>query len=153
MRIWHAGGVVLSVIGFALGLSACEAGASTAGEGRPAFKTALLRGTVAYRERIALAPGATVRVQMLDVTNASAPVVVSEQTIITDGRQPPIDFALPYDPDALRRDSRYGVSATITTGGVTMWSTPTPTSFVPGVVGSEQSVLVVRMRADVQPGS
>lgn len=151
MGMRHAGGLALTLLGAALALGACEAGASTAGEGRPAFKTAALRGTVSYRERIALQPGATVHVQLLELPKDGAPLVVSEQTVITD-RQPPIDFLLTYDPDAIRADARYGLSATITTGGVTMWSTPAPMSIVPSAVGGAQSVLVVRMRADVQPG-
>lgn len=72
------------------------------------------RGTVAYRERMALPPGATVEVRLEDVSLADAPaVLLGEQTIAVEERQVPFAFEVPYAPDAIEPRRRYGVRATI----------------------------------------
>ena len=70
--------------------------------------TANLSGTVTYRERIALTPDAVMEVKLLDVSRADAPAVtIAEQRIKLDGRQVPITFELPYDPNRISERSRY----------------------------------------------
>jgi len=76
----------------------------------------VLVGTVTYRERMALPPGATVEVRLEDVSIADAPaVVIAEQTIATEGRQVPIAFELRYAADRIEPNRRYGVRAAIRT--------------------------------------
>ena len=63
--------------------------------------TASVTGTVTYREWLALPPNAVVRVALQDISLADAlAIVLSEQLIVTGGRQVPIPFALDYDPRA-----------------------------------------------------
>lgn len=91
----------------ALGLAAC---ASPAGSGR-------LTGTVGYRERIALPPGAVARIALLDVSLIGTPPrVIAEQEIRPAG-QVPIPFALEYDRAAIDPAHRYGLRATISDAG------------------------------------
>lgn len=77
---------------------------------------AVISGTVAYRERIALPPGSEAIVQLLDTSRADAPaVVVAEQRIAVTG-QVPIPFSLDYDAAGLEPKNTYVVSARITHG-------------------------------------
>jgi putative lipoprotein len=81
----------------------------------PAMKK--VTGTVTYREKIALPPDAMVEVRLLDVSKQDAPGdVVNEQTILNPG-QPPIPFAVEYDPARIVSDHRYAIQARISVGG------------------------------------
>lgn len=68
----------------------------------PAAKAAtgaVLGGTVTYRQRIALSPGAVVKVWLQDISRPNLPVpeILDEQVIEPAG-QVPIAFSLRYDP-------------------------------------------------------
>lgn len=58
-----------------------------AGEARAEMK--VLKGSVTHRERMALLPGATVRVQPLDVSRADAPSLTLAETVIAPEGQVP----------------------------------------------------------------
>ena len=93
-------------------LSACATSSSPA----PAAAAAplVVSGTVSYRERIALDPAAEVRVQLLDVSRMDAPsVVLAEQRIRADGRQPPFAYTLQVDAARIDPRMRYAVAARI----------------------------------------
>jgi putative lipoprotein len=84
------------------------AGVSLAG-GEPSSVT----GTVTYRERMALTPGAVVEVKLLDVSIADASAkTVASQTIKPE-HQVPIPFELVYDPAEIDARFTYAVRATI----------------------------------------
>jgi putative lipoprotein len=77
-----------------------------------------ITGTIAYRERIALAPDALIRVQLVDVSQADAPaVVLGEQVFTADGRQPPFAFEIAYDPSRIDARMSYAVQARIEEDG------------------------------------
>ena len=61
-------------------------------------KMAAVSGTVFYRERMALPPGAALTVQLADVSKADAPadVIATETKMLTT--QVPVPFSLSYDP-------------------------------------------------------
>lgn len=81
-------------------------------------QTASVTGTVSYRQRIALAPDAVVKVQLLDVSRAdAASETIAEQTINAENRQVPFSFELKYDPNAINPRSRYAVRAQIYESG------------------------------------
>jgi uncharacterized lipoprotein YbaY len=78
---------------------------------------AVVRGRATYLERILLAPGATLDVQLIDDANADASGAATA-TIASarwnDLHGPPYEFALPYDAtrvDAKKR--RYSLRATL----------------------------------------
>jgi putative lipoprotein len=77
-------------------------------------KTARLKGTVFYRERIALPPSAVVQVQLLDVSLADAPAVVIAQTSIPGGPGTPTPFELEYETAKIEPRHRYALQARIT---------------------------------------
>ena len=70
-------------------------------------------GSVAYRERIALSPGARLEVQLRDVSyqDAAAPLIAEQ--IIQNPGQVPIEFKIEYDPDDIESRNTYSVQATI----------------------------------------
>ena len=77
-----------------------------------------LKGTVTYRERIALPPSAVVKVQLVDVSRADAPaVVLGEQVIRAEGRQVPFAFEIAYDPKRIEARFTYAVQARIEVDG------------------------------------
>lgn len=70
-------------------------------------------GTVSYNERLALTPGATLIVELLDTSRADASSrVIASQTIDGPG-QVPIKFDVAYDPDRIDAGNLYSVSARI----------------------------------------
>lgn len=100
-------------------LAACAA-TSTSGSGTPAapIPDARVTGSVTYLQRIALPPGTVIKVQLIDVSRADAPaVVLGEQSIQAEGRQPPFAFAITYDPSRIQPNLSYAVGARIEDGG------------------------------------
>ncbi len=93
----------------ALALIAVTAGAAMA-------ETRHVTGSVTYRERIALPPGAMLTVSLLDVSlqDVAAQPVSSDQ-IEMNGV--PVDFSLPYDPADISETRSYSVQARITLDG------------------------------------
>jgi putative lipoprotein len=78
----------------------------------------MITGTVAYVQRVALAPDAIVAISLVDVTLADGPSkLVIEQRFPATGRPGPIAFRLPYDPAAIEASHRYNLRATITAHG------------------------------------
>lgn len=80
-------------------------------------------GSVTYRERIALTPGARVEVKLLDVSLQDvAARVITEQTIEVT-HQVPISFSLVYDPAEIDERQSYAVRATIFNGDKMLFTT------------------------------
>jgi len=70
-------------------------------------------GTITYRERIPLSPGAMVRISLNDTSYADGPSeLIAEQTI-TDPGQIPIDFRVPYPREAIDSRNTYSISVRI----------------------------------------
>ena len=74
---------------------------------------AAVTGTVTYRERIALTPGATLIVQIRDTSYADASAELIAEQVISDPGQVPISFDVDYDPDDIDSRNTYSVSARI----------------------------------------
>ncbi len=74
---------------------------------------ASVSGTVTYRERLALTPGATLIVELRDVSYADGPApLIARQTISGPG-QVPIKFEVEYHREDISPRSRYSISAKI----------------------------------------
>lgn len=77
--------------------------------------TANVTGTVTYRQRSALPSGATVIVQLQDISRADAPAtILGEQRIAMDGKSVPVPYAVAYDPTTIDPRSTVSVAARIT---------------------------------------
>lgn len=84
---------------------------------------ATLRGTVAYRERMALPPTATVEVRLIDVSRADAPSRTIAETSVRSGRQVPIAFTLRYNDRDIRQNRVYALRAEIRDGERLLFTT------------------------------
>ena len=114
---------------------------------------ATLIGTVTYRARVALPPGAVIEVRLLDVSRADpstslragAPAdTLARAEIVTRGEQVPVPFSLPYDPDTIQARRRYVVQATIAVEGRIAWRTTTPHPvFVDGAAPTTPVIVIV----------
>jgi putative lipoprotein len=86
----------------------------------------VVKGTVSYRERMALPPDAAVEVWITDVSPLIlAQALLAEATIVTEGRQVPILFELRYDPSRIVADHDYAVKAAIRSAGEILFATET----------------------------
>jgi len=74
----------------------------------------VLKGEVTYRERIALPAGASVTVELADVSLADAPAAVVAEQKITPTGQVPIPFELKFDSSAILEKHSYALQARIT---------------------------------------
>ena len=74
---------------------------------------ASVSGTVAYRERLALSSGASVVVELRDVSYADAPSTLIARQTITDPGQVPIEFEVEYNRDDIDSRNTYSISADI----------------------------------------
>lgn len=78
--------------------------------------TAVLSGTVYYRERMALPPEAMVQVQLADVSRADAPAQVIAETQVPAGPGTPTSWSLEYPTALIEAGHSYALSARITVG-------------------------------------
>ncbi len=108
---------LLSVWTIVLAAAACES------ETRPSNTTweapsgrnpdASVNGSVTYRERLALTPGAMLVVELRDVSYADAPAPLIARQTITGPGQVPITFEVGYNRQDINPRNRYSVSARI----------------------------------------
>ena len=83
-----------------------------------------ISGVVSYRARVALPPGAVVRVRLEDVALQDAPaVLVAEFEVVTQGEQVPIPFALDADLTSTREHARLALRAAIEVDGELRFTT------------------------------
>ncbi|MBS77950.1 YbaY family lipoprotein [Variovorax sp.] len=134
-----AGGVAGATL-----LSACATSSTPASA--PAAAPLVVSGTVSYRERIALDPAAEVRVQLLDVSRMDAPsVVLAEQRIRADGRQPPFAYTLQVDAARIDPRMRYAVAARIVRGEQLLFINDTQYSVLTQGQGTRADLVLVRV--------
>lgn len=114
--------------------------ASGASDSATATTDATLTGTVSYRQRVALLPGAVVEVQLQDSTGA----VVASQAITTSGENVPIPFTLAYDPAQLDEQGAYGLVATITLKGEVRWTNTEPVAVLTNGAGRRAVEIIVQ---------
>jgi heat shock protein HslJ len=89
---------------------------------------AAVRGTVTYRERMALPADATVEVWISDIGSGVVTMaILGETTVAANGRQVPLPFELTLDPTRVNADRPYGIRAVIRAGGQTLFETREPT--------------------------
>lgn len=91
-----------------------------------AQKTASVKGSVTYRQRIALPSGSVIEVKLVDISRqGTAAITIGEQRIVTISQQVPIPFEIKYNPAEIKQDHSYAVQASITVGGRLRWMTAT----------------------------
>jgi len=110
----------------------------------------VLKGSVTYRERMALPEGATVKVQLLDVSLADAPSVTIAEQVITPKHEVPIPYELHYDDTVIVPNNSYAVSARIELEGQLLYISTTRYAVLTGGA-DETDILVERVAQDDGP--
>ena len=110
-------------------------------------------GSITYRERIALTPGARVEVKLLDVSLQDvAARVIAEQTIDVS-HQVPIAFELVYDPAEIDQRMSYAVRATIFNGEKMLFTTDRHYPVLSRGNGNEVDLVLVRVSGHKSTGT
>lgn len=132
-------------------LAACLAlmGALAAG-GVSMAATDVIRGSATYRERIALPPGATLEIELIDVSKADAPAVVIASDSVQVLRQVPIPFALAYDPALIDQKNRYALTARLVRDGETLFRSAATTPVLTQGAGDTPEILLVSNAAPAE---
>ena len=86
------------------------------GGGNQGGRSGAIRGTVSYRQRIALGPNSEVTVRMVDSADPNG-TPAAEIKVPTNGKQVPIPFELRYEPRDINRQRTYELQAEIRTDG------------------------------------
>ncbi len=133
-------GQVLSVL-----VVACASNPPPSEDSATPKETEMVRGTVAYRERMALPADAVVQVQLSDVSRQDAPApVIAETTFTAAGRQVPFPFELHYSPDRIEANHSYAVRATIRSEGQLLFTTDVVHHVITRGNPDEVSLMLVR---------
>jgi putative lipoprotein len=101
-------------------------------------------GTAAYRERIAMPPGAKLVVELLDVSKADVKSVLIAKTEMTGIGQVPVPFTISYDASKIDARMRYQIAARIDVGGQTMFRTTQAYPVLNGEGGAGLALLLQR---------
>lgn len=115
-------------------------------------KTATLSGTVFYRERMALPPGAVVEVKLVDISRADAPSITIGQVSVAAGPGTPTPFSLEYDPTQIRAGNRYALQARITADGTLLFISDTSYPVFTGEP-DKTDILVTRVSSTPVPAT
>ena len=110
-----------------------------------------VRGTAAYRERMALPPGAVLEATLEDVSKADAAAEVIGLARVEKPGNPPIPFEIRYDSSRVDPSRRYAVRARIVVEGKPFFITDQHYPVLTGGEGSEVELLL--RRAAVSPGA
>ena len=105
-------------------------------------------GTLMYRERILLPPGAVAEVWLLDTSLADAPAVEIAYQRIDDPGSPPIPFALDYDPSKIDERMQYGVRATISHDGQLLFTSDTHYPVLTRGAGNTADIMLIMVDRD-----
>jgi putative lipoprotein len=95
-------------------------------------------GTVTYRERIAMPPGAVLEVSLEDVSRMDVPATIVGKVTIENPGNVPIAFASPYDPADIDERGSYAVRARILVEGRPRWVSDTANPVL--TQGNDESV-------------
>lgn len=92
-------------------------GAPTAGQ-QAAIAQPNVSGAIYIRQKIALPPDAVLTVTLSDASVSDAPSkVISQRVVLTQGKQAPFQFVLPFNPADIQPNARILLSAAITIDG------------------------------------
>ncbi len=118
-------------------------GVSAHAQGTGASATASITGTVAYRQRIVLPPGASLQVGLEDVTRQDAPArVVSEMKFPVSGKQVPLPFQLPYSQADIDPSHRYSVRAAILVGDTVKFRSTNAYPVITGGAPADVAIMI-----------
>jgi putative lipoprotein len=130
-------------------LAGCSAGIPfmTSADSEP-----VLKGTVSYRERIALPNDSMLVVSLTDTSPVIVTTrIIAEAVLRVDGKEPPIPFELPYDRARIASDRDYGVRAAIRSGDRILFETSSAYPVITRGNPKRVELHLVRGSADAAP--
>jgi putative lipoprotein len=104
-----------------------------------------IEGSVIYRERMRLPPGAEVEVTLQDISRADAPAATLATVMVPATQGPPYAFSLEYPGADIDERRRYALRATITFEGNLLF---TSTEYIDPFAGGPVEILVQRVARD-----
>lgn len=116
---------------------------------QPAATTAVIEGSAAYRERMALPPGSEFEAVLQDVSRADAPAMEIARTTIPNAPNPPIRFSISYDPAKINASHAYAVRAVIRSEGKLLFTSDAAYPVL--TRGAENTVDILLKRAASPP--
>ncbi len=105
----------------------------------------MLRGSVTYRERIAIPVGAVVMVRLLDTSRADAPAEVIGQQVIREASEVPVAFEIGYDPESIDESHAYAAAAQIVVDGQVAWHSTMQHPVLTRGAGDSATIMVARI--------
>ena len=108
-------------------------------------RSAKIRVTVFYRERIAMPPNSALIVSLGDVSRADAPAEELASRRVDEPGNVPIEVELAYDPSIIDERRTYAVRATIEVDGVMWWTSPDAHHVLTGDSPDHVEVMVTRV--------
>lgn len=105
----------------------------------------MLRGSVTYRERIAIPVGAVVMVRLLDTSRADAPAEVIGQQVIREASEVPVAFEIGYDPETIDESHAYAAAAQIVVDGRVAWHSTMQHPVLTRGAGDSATIMVARV--------
>lgn len=130
-------------------IAGCTPPADPGAETEDDVQQTTIKGSLTYRERIALPPGSTATVTLSDtsIADAAAPVLASADIELKD-RQVPVSFELTVPADKLAPNRQYAVRGTISAPeGEPLWTTDTAHTIDVGEASIDLGTLMlVRVR-------
>lgn len=112
----------------------------------PPIRTGSLTGTVTYRERLALPPGAQVTVIVWDAF-AQLPEAKVGETTFQAATQVPLPFEVFFDPAAIQADHTYAARASIKVDGKVLFESAAPVPVITQGMPTTGVVILVRSAA------
>jgi putative lipoprotein len=129
-------------------LTACGDRGDVAQEGGEAVKT--IEGSVIYRERMRLPPGAEVEVELQDISRADAPASTLATVLLPAADGPPYAFSMEYPGADIDPRHRYALRAAITVEGKLLF---TSTDYIDPFAATPVEILVRRVPRDRSAGA
>jgi uncharacterized lipoprotein YbaY len=112
-----------------------------------------VRGQILCRERISFTRQALLIVRLRDVTFPTWQNVVVGQQQIPNPPNPPIPFAIDFDPSTVYSDHRYAVDAWLVDQGRIIVQTASPVNVNPLAVGTPLQVSLVKPSSSAPPSN
>jgi putative lipoprotein len=142
------GALMLALLAGLAGCNSDPSNDSAAAGDDVSDRTAQVTGTLMYRERIALPPGAVALVQLSDTSQADMFSYAIAYQEIEDPGSPPIPFVLDYDPSKIDERKQYGIRATISHDGQLLFTSDTHYPVLTRGAGNTADIMLIMVERD-----
>ena len=115
--------------------------------GQAANAQSVVSGTATFRERIAIAPGATFTASLLDVSQQDVAATELGTAVIDDAGNPPYGFEIPYDPRDIDPAAMIVVRAELRQGEKLLFTTDTAYPVITRGAGTHVDLMMIKVPA------